>query len=40
MAGAGDTASAADALTVAIGLTIDEALKGYLQGRWASLLAS
>lgn len=40
MARAGDTAPAAEALTVAIGLTTDEALKGYLQGRLASLLAS
>jgi len=34
---AGDTASAAQALTVAIGLTTDEAVKGYLLGRLASL---
>ena len=34
---AGDTASAAQALTVAIGLTTDEAVKKYLLGRLASL---
>jgi RNA polymerase sigma-70 factor (ECF subfamily) len=34
---AGDTASAAQALTVAMGLTTDEAVKGYLLGRLASL---
>jgi hypothetical protein len=33
-----DTASAAEALTVAIGLTTDEASRGYLRGRLASLL--
>jgi RNA polymerase sigma-70 factor, ECF subfamily len=37
---AGDTASAAEALTVAIGLTTDEAVKGYLYGRLASLTAN
>ena len=36
----GDTTLAAEALRVAIGLTIDEAVKGYLRGRWASLQAS
>jgi hypothetical protein len=30
-------ASAAQALTVAIGLTADEAMKGYLVGRLAAL---
>jgi len=34
---AGDTAPAAEALTVAIGLTTDEAVKGYLRRRLASL---
>ena len=34
---AGDTAPAAETLTVAIGLTTDEAVKGYLRGRLASL---
>jgi len=34
---AGDTASAAQALTVSIGLTTDEAVKRYLLGRLASL---
>jgi len=34
---AGDTASATQALTVAIGLTTDEAMKGYLVGRLAAL---
>jgi RNA polymerase sigma-70 factor (ECF subfamily) len=34
---AGDTASAAQALTLAIGLSTDEAVKGYLQARLASL---
>jgi RNA polymerase sigma-70 factor (ECF subfamily) len=34
---AGDNARAAEALTVAIGLTTDEAVKGYLRGRLASL---
>jgi RNA polymerase sigma-70 factor (ECF subfamily) len=33
----GDTAAAAEALTVAMGLTTDDAVKGYLQGRLASL---
>lgn len=33
----GDTAPAAEALTVAIGLTTDDAVKGYLRGRLASL---
>ena len=37
LARAGDTARAAEALTVAIGLSTDEALKGYLQGRLAAL---
>ena len=37
---AGDTASAAEALTVAIGLTADEAVKGYLLRRLASLQAN
>src|SRR5262249_51684474 len=34
---AGDADSAAQALTVAIGLTTDEAMKGYLVGRLAAL---
>jgi len=34
---AGDTASAAQALTVSIGLITDEAVKKYLLGRLASL---
>jgi RNA polymerase sigma-70 factor, ECF subfamily len=34
---AGDAASAAQALTVAVGLTTDEAVKGYLLGRLATL---
>src|SRR5215510_2909021 len=34
---AGDTASATQALIVAIGLTTDEAMKGYLVGRLATL---
>lgn len=34
---AGDTAAAAEALTVAIGLSTDEAVKGHLLGRLASL---
>jgi RNA polymerase sigma-70 factor (ECF subfamily) len=37
---AGDTATAVEALTVAIGLTTDEAVKGYLLGRLASLQAT
>jgi RNA polymerase sigma-70 factor (ECF subfamily) len=37
---AGDTPAAAEALTVAMGLTTDEAVKGYLRGRLASLPAS
>ena len=37
---AGDTAAAADALTVAIGLTTDLAVKEYLRGRLASLRGS
>jgi RNA polymerase sigma-70 factor, ECF subfamily len=37
---AGDTAPAVEALTVAIGLTTDEALKGYLLRRLASLQAT
>lgn len=37
---AGDTASAIEALTVAIGLTTNEAVKGYLLGRLAALQAS
>jgi RNA polymerase sigma-70 factor (ECF subfamily) len=37
LAGAGDTAPATEALTVAIGLTTDEAVKGYLLGRLARL---
>jgi len=36
---AGDTVSAAHSLTVAIGLTTDEAMKGYLLGRLASVQA-
>jgi RNA polymerase sigma-70 factor (ECF subfamily) len=37
LSAAGETAFAAEALTVAIGLTTDEAVKGYLLGRLASL---
>jgi RNA polymerase sigma-70 factor, ECF subfamily len=37
---AGDTAAAAEALTVAAGLTTDDAVKGYLLRRLASLKAS
>lgn len=37
---AGDTVPAVEALTVAIGLTTDEAVKGYLRGRLASLQPS
>ena len=37
---AGDTGAAIEALTVAIGLTTDEAVKGYLKARLASLRAS
>jgi RNA polymerase sigma-70 factor (ECF subfamily) len=37
LSAAGDTASAAEALTVAIGLTTDEAVKGYLLGQLAPL---
>jgi len=36
---AGDTAPAVEALTVALGLTTDEAVRGYLLGRLASLQA-
>jgi RNA polymerase sigma-70 factor (ECF subfamily) len=36
LARAGDAAAAAEALTVAIGLTTDEAVKAYLRGRLAS----
>lgn len=37
---AGDNATAVEALTIAIGLTTDEAVKGYLLGRLASLQAT
>ncbi len=37
LSAAGETASAAEALTIAIGLTTDEAVKRYLLGRLASL---
>jgi RNA polymerase sigma-70 factor (ECF subfamily) len=37
---AGDSAAAAEALTVAIGLTTDDAVKGYLKARVAALAAS
>jgi len=37
---AGDTAGAVEALTVAVGLTTDDAVKGYLKARLASLKAS
>jgi RNA polymerase sigma-70 factor (ECF subfamily) len=37
LSAAGESASAAEALTLAIGLTTDEAVKGYLLGRLASL---
>jgi RNA polymerase sigma-70 factor, ECF subfamily len=37
LSAAGETVSAAEALTVAIGLTTDEAMKGYLLGRLAAL---
>ncbi|HEX4601854.1 MAG TPA: DUF6596 domain-containing protein [Gemmatimonadales bacterium] len=40
LARAGDTAPATEALTCAIGLTTDEAVKGYLVGRLASLQAN
>jgi len=40
LARAGDTASAAEALTVAIGLTTDEAMKSHLKARRAALIAS
>jgi RNA polymerase sigma-70 factor (ECF subfamily) len=36
----GDTTLAAEALRIAIGLSTDEAVKGYLRGRLASLQAS
>jgi RNA polymerase sigma-70 factor (ECF subfamily) len=39
LSSAGDTAPAAEALTIAIGLTTDEAVKGYLLKRLASLSA-
>jgi len=37
---AGDVAGAIEALTVAIGLTTDDSMKGYLKARLASLFAS
>lgn len=37
---AGDTAAAAEALTVAIGLSTDDAVRGYLKTRLATLCAS
>jgi RNA polymerase sigma-70 factor, ECF subfamily len=37
---AGDSSAAIEALTVAIGLSTDEAVKGYLKARLATLLAS
>jgi RNA polymerase sigma-70 factor (ECF subfamily) len=37
---AGDVARAVEALTVAIGLTTDDSMKGYLKARLASLFAS
>jgi RNA polymerase sigma-70 factor, ECF subfamily len=37
---AGDRSAAVEALTVAIGLSTDEAVKGYLKARLATLLAS
>jgi RNA polymerase sigma-70 factor, ECF subfamily len=37
LAAAGETGSAAEALTVAVGLTTDAAVRRYLQGRLASL---
>jgi RNA polymerase sigma-70 factor (ECF subfamily) len=40
LSSAGDTAPAAEALTIAIGLTTDEAMKGYLLRRLASLHAN
>ncbi|WP_437939243.1 RNA polymerase sigma factor [Sorangium sp. So ce341] len=40
LSGAGDTAPAVEALTIAIGLTTDEALKAYLLKRLASLQAT
>jgi len=40
LARAGDRAGAAEALTVAIGLSTDDAIKGYLKGRLSLLLAS
>lgn len=40
LARAGNTAAAVEALTVAIGLTTDDAVKGYLKLRLSSLLSS
>lgn len=40
LARAGDAAAAVEALTVAIGLSTDDAVRGYLKGRLSSLLAS
>ncbi|HKO53278.1 MAG TPA: hypothetical protein VJV79_36460, partial [Polyangiaceae bacterium] len=37
---AGDIAPAVEALTIAVGLTTDDALKGHLQRRLASLMAN